>query len=121
MIMMKTEQRQREDDESKQEWHRELKKGNVIQIICNVFIYIVDFLPRLFASYYVLACEKFPNKSKSFVKHSFTTSNFFILQYSHKDCLASYATETVMQYCHGRRRVCRCCSVYGTFLIEKHF
>lgn len=51
----------------------------------------------------------------------FTTSNFFILQYSHKDCLASYATETVMQYCHGRRRVCRCCSVCGTFLIEKHF
>lgn len=76
MIMMKTEQRQREDDESKQEWHRELKKGNVIQIICNVFIYIVDFLPRLFASYYVLACEKFPNKSKSFVKHSFYDLKF---------------------------------------------
>lgn len=28
-------------------------------------------------------------------------SNFFELL---SDCLASYATETVMQYCHGRRK-----------------
>jgi hypothetical protein len=38
------------------------------------------------------------------------------------DCLASYATETVMQYCHGRRRVCISDVQNGEkFLIIKFF
>lgn len=33
-----------------------------------------------------------------------TKKNLLTYKTNFSDCLASYATETVMQYCHGRRK-----------------
>lgn len=97
-----------DDDESKQESGTESWRKEMLFKLFAMFLFIL----LTFSLSLITSCKKkSPNKSKSFVKTFFLRPQISSFCNTSTDCLASYATETVMQYCHGRRRVCRWCSL----------